>query len=144
MIHQLRETARRLFRHSLHTKISRIERNSHGSRATYVGNNRVLVRCIVNNFDIAYYVEADDRLLSPWFIITGKYESELTNYIVRESKQDSHCVDVGANFGYFTCLMARLCSQGQVIGIEADHHVYELTRDNIAINRLLKNPMDRR
>ena len=31
-------------------------------------------------------------------------------------------------------MMARLCPQGYVIGIEADHHVYELTRDNIAIN----------
>ncbi|WP_419827417.1 FkbM family methyltransferase [Sphingomonas sp.] len=121
-------------RNSLHAKLARIERESHGSRATYVGNNRVLVKCVAAGANIAYYVEADDKLLSPWFIITGQYEIEPTNFFLREIRHDSHCIDVGSNFGYFTCLLARFCPEGKVIGVEADRHVYELVRDNIAIN----------
>lgn len=119
---------------NVYEMISRLERESHGSRATYVGNNRVIVKCVVKGANIAYYVEANDRLISPWFIVTGHYETDLTNYFLRSFKPNSHCIDVGANFGYFTCLMARFCPKGRVIGIEADKHIYEIVRDNIAIN----------
>jgi FkbM family methyltransferase len=119
---------------ALEYKINLLEHFSHGGAATYVGNNRVLVKIVVANMRIAFFVEANDRLLSPWFIVAGGYETELTDYFVRELQSDSHCIDVGANFGYFTCLMARFCPQGRVIGIEADEHVYEIARDNVLIN----------
>ncbi len=118
----------------LERKIDRLESFSHGARATYVGNNRVLVKAVVADCNLAYLVEADDKLLSPWFIITGTYETELTDFLVREIRQDSHCIDVGANFGYFACLMSRFAPAGRVIAIEADQHVFALVRDNIAIN----------
>lgn len=125
----------------LAAQLDRIERRldvmehfSHGARATFVGGNRVLVKCVVAERQIAYLVEADDRLLSPWFIVSGGYETELTNYFVRHLRPDSHCLDVGSNFGYFTCLMARFCPQGRIVGVEADQHVYELARDNVFIN----------
>lgn len=118
----------------IESKLDRLEYYSHGSRATYVGNNRVLVKAVVGGNNIAYLVEADDKLISPWFIITGAYETSLTDYFLRELGSDSHCIDVGANFGYFTCLMARLCPRGKVIAVEADRHVFELVRDNLAIN----------
>jgi FkbM family methyltransferase len=120
--------------HDIEHRINTVEYFSHGSRATYVGNNRVLVKIVVGGANIAYFVEADDRLISPWFIVTGGYETDLTSYFLRELKPDSHCIDVGANFGYFTCLMARFCPNGQVIGIEADQHVFEIARDNVHIN----------
>lgn len=118
----------------IEAKLDRLEYFSHGSRATYVGNNRVLVKVVVGGNNIAYLVEADDKLISPWFIITGTYETDLTEYFVRELGSDSHCIDAGANFGYFSCLMARLCPRGKVIAVEADQHVFELVRDNLAIN----------
>lgn len=107
---------------------------SHGSRATFVGNNRVLTKIVVANNQIALFVEADDRLLSPWFIASGQYETPLTNYFVSSLQPGSHCLDIGANFGYFTCLMARFCPNGRVVGVEADRHVYEIARDNVFIN----------
>ena len=119
---------------NIERKIALQEVFSHGGRATYVGNNRVLTKIVVANMQIALLVEADDRLISPWFIATGGYETPLTNFFVRELGVNSHCLDVGANFGYFTCLMARFCPKGRVIGIEADQHVYEIARDNVLIN----------
>jgi hypothetical protein len=87
----------------------KFEQSTHGGRATYIGNNRVLTKVIVGDCDFAFVVEADDRLISPWFIVTGKYDTATTNYLLRNLRRESHCLDVGSNFGYFTCLMARLC-----------------------------------
>lgn len=115
-------------------KLFWIDYFSNGGRAVYVGNNRVLVKCIVYAAQIAYYVEADDLLLAPWFIVSGAYETELTNFFVPAFKPDSHCIDVGCNFGYFTCLMARFCPDGRVVGIEADARIMQLARDNVHIN----------
>jgi FkbM family methyltransferase len=114
--------------------LANLETVSHGSRATYLGANRVLVKVVLQGAVIAYLVEADDLLLSPWFIVTGGYETDLTNYFLRALKPDSHCIDVGTNFGFFTCLMARFCPQGRVVGVEAGETVFRLCRDNIHIN----------
>ena len=104
--------------------------------ATFVGDNRVLVGTKVGDWTIAYYVEADDRLLAPWFIVTGRYEVELTGYFLRHLRSDSHCLDIGANFGFFACLMARHCPDGRVIGVEAERRIADLARDNLFINNL--------
>ena len=105
-------------------------------RATYVGGNRLLVRVIVAGRVLAYFVPADDRQLVPSFVVEGAYETELTDFFVRELKRDSHCFDVGSNFGYFTCLMGKLCPHGRVIGIEADEPMHAMTLDNITVNHI--------
>jgi FkbM family methyltransferase len=117
-------------------QLDRLERMSHGGRATYVGNDRILTKCVIAEAVIGFLVEADDVLLSPWLILSGKYEIDITNFFLNNLRINSRCLDVGANFGFFTCLMARFCHQGKVIGIEPNNHVYELLRDNIYINGL--------
>jgi FkbM family methyltransferase len=119
---------------ALNGKLDALDYNSHGARAVYVGNNRVLTKAVIAGAQIAFLLEADDRLLTPWFIVSGRYETELTDFYLRNLKPDSHCIDVGANFGYYTCLMARFCPVGRIVAIEADARVCSLARDNIAIN----------
>ncbi|MGU3495266.1 FkbM family methyltransferase [Xanthobacteraceae bacterium A53D] len=119
---------------SIERKLDLLEYFSHGGTASYVGNNRVLARCVVRNAIIAFFLEADDRLLSPWFIVSGRYEESLTNYFVDNVKVDSHSIDVGTNFGYFTCLLCRFSPNGKVIGIEAEENVHAIARDNVYIN----------
>lgn len=106
------------------------------SKATYVGNNRVLVSTWVGNHILVYYVEADDRLLSPYFIATGRFESNLTNYFLRNLAPDSHCLDIGANFGFYSCLMAKYCPDGRILGVEAERRIADLARDNLFVNDL--------
>src|SRR5271170_5187187 len=113
-----------------------LERMSHGGRAAYLGNDRILTKCVIAEAVIGYLIEADDILLSPWFILTGEHETDITNFFLKNLRPDSRCLDVGANFGFFTCLMARFCHQGKVMGIEPNHHVDKLLRDNIYINGL--------
>jgi FkbM family methyltransferase len=117
-------------------QLGRLERMGHGGRATYIGNNRVLTKCVIADAVLGFLLEADDILLGPWLILSGMYELDITNYFLNNLKPDSRCLDVGANFGFFTCLMARFCHRGKVIGVEPNQHVYELMRDNIYINGL--------
>ena len=121
---------------SLERRLDRLEQLAHGGRATYIGNNRVLNKVVMRGHDFAYIVEADDLLISPWFIITGTYETALTDYFWSHVGPDSHCLDLGSNFGFFACLFARIASKGRVIAVEADQHVHELCRDNLMINGL--------
>ncbi len=117
-------------------QLDRLEQISHGGRATYVGNNRVLTKCVIGGAIIGFLVEADDVLLSPWLILSGTYETDLTNFFLRNLKPNNRCLDIGANFGFYTCLMGRFCHKGKVIGVEPDRHVYELLHDNIYLNGL--------
>jgi FkbM family methyltransferase len=118
----------------LAARLDRLERLSHGGRATYVGNNRVLTKAVINDTVLGFLVQADDRLIVPHIIVHGDYESTLTSYFATAISAGDHCLDVGANYGYYTCLMAGIAHQGKTIGIEPDAAVFELLRDNICIN----------
>jgi FkbM family methyltransferase len=123
----------------LQGKLSLMEAFSHGGRTTYIGDGLVLVKAIVNGIQIIYLVEAADRLISPWFVASGRYETELTEHFGRILRKDDHCFDIGANFGYFTLLFGRFCPQGKSIGVEADEALFKIARDNIHINGLGSN-----
>jgi len=123
----------------LQGKLSLMEAFSHGGRTTYMGDGLVLIKAIVNGIQIIYLVEAADRLIAPWFVATGLYETELTEHFGRILRKDDHCLDIGANFGYFTLLFGRFCPQGKSIGVEADEALFKIARDNIHINDLGRN-----
>jgi len=114
--------------------LDRIERLSHGGRATYVGNNRLLTKLVVKNSVLGFLVQADDRLIVPYLVVHGEYEPNITRYLTNTVRATDNCLDVGANYGYYTCLMASLATSGRTIGIEPDPEVFELVRDNININ----------
>ena len=120
-------------------KLAALEAFSNGGRTTYMGDGLVLVKAIVNGVQIIYLVEAADRLIAPWFIASGLYETELTEYFGRILRKDDHCLDIGANFGYFTLLFGRFCPEGKSIGVEADESSFKIARDNIHITGLAGN-----
>jgi FkbM family methyltransferase len=101
------------------------------SKVVYNGD-RLLVGS--KHLGIVYLMRADDLLIAPRFVMDGEYEPETTAFIKRTVQPDFTCIDVGANFGYYTCLMARLAWQGRVVAYEPDPEVYALLRDNVYIN----------
>ncbi len=119
---------------TIERRLFQIEHHIQGGRSTYMGHGLVLVKTVIHGMQIAYLVEADDRLISPWFITSGQYETELTEHFVATLRPDDRCLDIGANFGFFTCLMARFCPQGKVIGVEPDPKIFAILRDNVHIN----------
>src|SRR6266851_4599565 len=96
-------------------RLSRLENLSQGAKAVYVGNDRVLVKA--NFLDIVYLVEADDRLIVPRFIMNGVHEPEITSFFIRNIGPEDNALDLGANFGYYSCLMGRCAHRGKTIAL---------------------------
>ena len=119
-------------------RLVRLERLATGGQSVYLGNNRVAVKVVVGRERLVYLVEADDRLITPRFAVTGQYETATTAFLADTLRAGAHCVDAGANFGYFTCLMGQFCPHGRVVAIEPVASLARLARDNVAINGLLE------
>jgi FkbM family methyltransferase len=134
---RLRQVDRRL----LHVEdlARRIDHFTLGTSALYIGGNRVLLRILAGRHLFMLYVHADDKLITPSLVVNGRYEPELTDFFTAALQPDSHCLDVGANLGYFTCFMAKHCPQGRVIGVEPNPPIHALAVDNVLLNALGDN-----
>lgn len=107
--------------------------------AVYMGEGTVLTRSFNN---ILYLVSSYDCTLAPHLIVNGVYESELTKYFINNLQEDSVLVDVGANFGYYTCLAAKKVNAakgGIVYSFEANRNAFELLQRNVMINWINSN-----
>jgi len=68
---------------------------------------------------------------------TGTYEPPETMVIRRMVDPGGTFVDVGANWGYFTLMMAEhVGSMGRVVAVEADPRIYAILERNAALNDL--------
>jgi FkbM family methyltransferase len=68
---------------------------------------------------------------------SGKlYESQLLQYIDQALPEDGIFVDVGANIGYFTCLIAKLRSRTRVIAFEMGQQNFSILEKNVRLNSL--------
>jgi FkbM family methyltransferase len=95
-------------------------------------DGHVLAGC--RHLELIYLINPDDNLLGPRFLMDGECEPDTTAFLRRTVKPTDVCIDVGANFGYFTCLMAKLAWQGRTMAFEADQQMCTLARRNILIN----------
>ena len=121
---------------AIEASLARLEKLAHGGRSVYVGDGRILTKVSLRHWNIAYLLEAEDLLLMPHLVVNGYHEIDVTDYFVNNLRSHHNCLDVGANFGYFTCIMGRWASQGKTIALEPDWKAFELLRDNIYINSL--------
>lgn len=66
---------------------------------------------------------------------TRGIENRICRFLVDHSPRGGTCIDVGANYGYVSLVMARAVGPtGRVVSIEASAHVYEGLSSNIAAN----------
>jgi FkbM family methyltransferase len=130
----LQELARQL--EAIGSRLDRLEMLSHGGKSVYVGDGRIMTRISLRHWNMAFLLEAKDLLLAPPLIMNGYHEIDLTDFFVNTIREADHCLDVGANFGYFTCIMGRWAPRGKTVALEPDPKIYELLRDNIYINSL--------
>ncbi len=92
---------------------------------------RVLGRFLV-------YVDTRDRTLGVQLLMNGYWEMEITECIAQHVKPGMRVIDIGANYGYFSLLMAGLVGNktGRVYSIEANPNIYQLLKNTIKINGL--------
>jgi len=78
------------------------------------------------NIDTTYPIELQ--------MLRGKYDKTTSNIIYRFLHKNAISIDVGANVGALTLLMAKIATQGTVIAIEPGPVIFERLKANIELN----------
>lgn len=82
----------------------------------HYGDHRLLCRLLG---DSLAFVDDRDLMLGPRLVLDGFWESWVTLAVARHLRPGMWCVDVGANYGYYTLLMAAACGpEGRVVACE--------------------------
>lgn len=81
------------------------------------------------------YVAADDVCISPHIILDGVWEEWTEATLRRVVKRGMRVLEIGANVGYFTLLIAHLTGRaGSVYAFECDPDLAQIAEDNAEIN----------
>jgi FkbM family methyltransferase len=81
------------------------------------------------------FADADDLTVTPHMSLNGYWESWTTLAIARALAPGANCVDVGANHGYFTLIMADAAGPtGRVLGIEPNPRLATLLEYTLEVN----------
>jgi FkbM family methyltransferase len=102
------------------------------SRAVYLGENTVLCR-VLGKYLV--YADAQETGITPHLAMDGYWESWITTALARTLRPGWHCLDVGANHGYYTLVMADAVGpQGRVAPVEPTPRLAELLRETLDVN----------
>ena len=90
----------------------------------YLGNNKAVCR-VLGKYKI--YVDTRDIGITPHLVMDGFWETWLTQCISRIIKPGDICIDIGANYGYYSLLMSTLTGKdGRTIAVEPNPYVFGL------------------
>jgi FkbM family methyltransferase len=88
--------------------------------------------------DVGVEYSIADAFSRAWFLPRyegGRLHEAGTCHLLAQHAASARCfVDVGANLGYFTCLVARLNPRCAVYSFEMDRTNFELLETNVALN----------
>jgi len=87
-------------------------------------------------FDLRFRFRIEDAI-GRWIFKRGSYEAELTEFITHnvELNDDSVCIDVGANIGWYTLTLARTAKKRvSILAFEPDPLNFKLLSENISLN----------
>jgi FkbM family methyltransferase len=119
---------------SLRTSRSALEEYSRRRACgVYYGEHRMLCRLLG---DFLAFVDTRDLMLGPRLVLDGFWEAWVTLALARYLQPGAYCVDVGANYGYYTLLFAAACGpEGRVIACEPNPLLAErYLPQNLALN----------
>lgn len=98
----------------------------------YLGNKTVLCRVLTK---FLLYADTEDVGIVPHLCLDGYWEPWITLALARLVRPGWHCIDVGANHGYYTILMAdAVGSSGNVLAIEPNPKLTNMMERTININ----------
>jgi hypothetical protein len=100
----------------------------------YFGDHTALV---ATRWGAKMLVDTRDAAISPWIVLDGLWETQVTQWLQETLSPGQVFVDVGANVGYFTLLGGQLVGPGgRVVAVEAHPGLAELLRRNVIMNGL--------
>ena len=101
------------------------------ARPVYVGNGSVLCTALGR---YRMYVEGNDGSISAHLIAGGVWELWVVEVLAELLRRRMTVVDVGANLGFFTLVMADFCQGGAVHAFEPNPLLANYLRRNLAVN----------
>ncbi|NJR39876.1 MAG: FkbM family methyltransferase [Leptolyngbyaceae cyanobacterium CSU_1_4] len=106
-------------------------------QSAYLGNGTILCRVLSRYL---MYVNSQDISLAPHLILNGYWEPAVTFAFARSIQPGWNCIDVGANHGYFSLLMASLAGKtGKVLALEPNTNLVQLIQQTLTVNGLSEN-----
>lgn len=103
-----------------------------GCQSVYVGENTVICRVLARYI---LFADGTDVGIMPHLCMNGYWEPWITLAIARLLKPGWRCLDVGANHGYYTLLMADgVGGGGRVMAFEPNPRLARLVERSLAVN----------
>ncbi|MDR0632434.1 MAG: FkbM family methyltransferase [Holosporaceae bacterium] len=95
-------------------------------------------RCFISETNNGLWMMLiNDDLISTKIRRLGVWEPHVTNYLVKNVKHNEVVIELGANIGYHTVLMAKLVSPlGRVYSYEVNDEVYDFAKMSLRMNDL--------
>jgi FkbM family methyltransferase len=101
-------------------------------QTTYLGNEVLLCRVLGRYL---LYADCQDVGIMPHLSMNGYWETWMTLAVARVIQPGWNCVDVGANHGYYTLLMASIVgSGGKVVALEPNPKLVNLLQRTLLVN----------
>jgi FkbM family methyltransferase len=101
-------------------------------QTAYLGDNTILCRVLGRYL---LYADSQDVGIVPHLAMDGYWEAWMTLAVARVLQPGWHCIDVGANHGYYTVLMGGIVGKtGRVVALEPNPRLAELVKRTIAAN----------
>src|SRR5688572_28813430 len=87
----------------------------------YLGDKTALCKVLTR---YKMYVDVNDHSIAPHLLMDGYWESWITILLAKIIEPGMTCLDIGANFGYFSLLMAGMAEGGgRTIAVEPNPQV---------------------
>jgi FkbM family methyltransferase len=101
-------------------------------RPLYLGNHRALSTMLTR---YKFFTDTRDVGFATHLLTDGYWEMWLTQFMARTIKEGMLVLDVGANFGYYSVLMADLVGpEGKLIAFEPNPYVARSAEASLSIN----------
>lgn len=101
-------------------------------QSAYLGDHTVLCRVLGKYL---LFADTTDISLAPHLILSGYWEAWITQAVARIVKPGWHCVDVGANHGYYSLLLADAVGPaGQLLACEPNPRLADLLARTLEVN----------
>jgi FkbM family methyltransferase len=101
-------------------------------RSYYLGDHLQLCK-ILSRYKI--YLDTRDIGIAPNILMDGYWESWITKFIAQQVKPGMVCIDAGANFGYYSLVLAELAGkEGKCIAVEPNSYLCRLMSHTNKVN----------
>lgn len=102
------------------------------SQTSYLGHDIALAR-VLGRYKL--FLDSRDRGFAPHLLLDGFWEIWLTQFIARRIHPGAGVIDVGANYGYFSVLMADLVGpHGSLLCLEPNPPAHTALVQSLALN----------